>query len=88
MKTNYHNKNFALSLAFITRFNATRKWPIHWVVPRLPSGIVAYAFNLLCFCGQRLSKQLYAKSVVESSFALMKFMEVLMNVYFPYSFNC
>ena len=30
----------------------------------------------------------YANSVVESSFALMKFMEVLMNVYLPHSFNC
>ena len=27
-KTNFHDKNFALSLAFITRFTATRKWPI------------------------------------------------------------
>ena len=27
-------------------------------------------------------------SVIESSFALMKFMEVLMNVYLPYSYNC
>ena len=28
MKTNFHNKNFALSLAFIMSFTATRKWPI------------------------------------------------------------
>ena len=28
MKTNFHNKNFALSLAFIMRFKATRKWRI------------------------------------------------------------
>ena len=28
MKTNFHNKNFAVSLAFIMRFTATRKWPI------------------------------------------------------------
>ena len=28
MKTNFHNKNFALSFAFIMRFTATRKWPI------------------------------------------------------------
>ena len=27
-------------------------------------------------------------SVIESSFALMKFLEVLMYVYLPYSFNC
>ena len=30
----------------------------------------------------------HANSVTESSFALMKFMEVQMNVYLPYSFNC
>ena len=28
MKTNFHNKNFAFSLAFIMRFKATRKWSI------------------------------------------------------------
>ena len=28
MKTNFHNKNFALSLAFIMMSTATRKWPI------------------------------------------------------------
>ena len=28
MVTNFHNKNFALSLTFIMRFKATRKWPI------------------------------------------------------------
>ena len=27
-KTNFHMKSFALSLAFIMRFTATRKWPI------------------------------------------------------------
>ena len=27
-KTNFHMKSFVLSLAFITRFKATRKWPI------------------------------------------------------------
>ena len=26
MKTNFHNKNFALSLGFIIRFASTRKW--------------------------------------------------------------
>ena len=26
--TNFHMKSFALSLAFIVRFSATRKWPI------------------------------------------------------------
>ena len=28
MKTNFHNKNFGLSLAIKTRFKVTRKWPI------------------------------------------------------------
>ena len=28
MKTNFHNKNFALSLAFIMRFKTTQKWSI------------------------------------------------------------
>ena len=28
MKTNFRDKNFALSLAFIVRVKATRKWPI------------------------------------------------------------
>ena len=27
-KANFHMKSFALSLAFIVRFTATRKWPI------------------------------------------------------------
>ena len=26
---NFHMKSFALNLAFIMRFNATRKWPIY-----------------------------------------------------------
>ena len=34
MKTNFHDKNFGLSLAFIMRFKAARKWSIvhswHW----------------------------------------------------------
>ena len=29
METNFHNKNFALSLAFLMRFTVTRKWPIY-----------------------------------------------------------
>ena len=28
MKTNFHNKNYARSLAFVMRFKASRKWPI------------------------------------------------------------
>ena len=30
MKTNFHNEDFALSLAFIMRFTVTRKWPGAW----------------------------------------------------------
>ena len=29
-KTNFHMKSFALSLAFVMRLKATRKWPIWW----------------------------------------------------------
>ena len=32
MKTNFHNKNFALGLDFIVRPEATRKWPISMFV--------------------------------------------------------
>ena len=35
-----------------------------------------------------LNVNIYANSVLENSSALMKFMDVLMNVYLPYSFNC
>ena len=35
-----------------------------------------------------LNVNTYANSDIESSCALMKLMEVLMNVYSPYSFNC
>ena len=35
-----------------------------------------------------LNVNTYVNSVIESSFALMKSMKVLMNVYLPYSFNC
>ena len=36
----------------------------------------------------QLNFNTYANSKIESSFTLMKFMEVLMNVYLRYSFNC
>ena len=36
----------------------------------------------------QLNVNTYANSVIESSFTLMKFKEVLMNVYLRYSFNC
>ena len=32
MKTNFHNKNFVLSLALTMRFKATRKWPIICII--------------------------------------------------------
>ena len=35
MKSKFHNKNFAPSLAFIVRFKATRKWPIAMFVCQL-----------------------------------------------------
>ena len=35
MKNNFHNKNFALILAFISRFEATRKWSIINLQPKL-----------------------------------------------------
>ena len=31
-RTNFHMNSFALSLAFIMRFTATRKWPIDLIV--------------------------------------------------------
>ena len=31
-KTNFHMKSFALNLAFIMRFAAARKWPIHHTI--------------------------------------------------------
>ena len=37
-KTNFHMKGFALSLAFIMRFTATRKWPICVDLGNLQSG--------------------------------------------------
>ena len=36
----------------------------------------------------QLNVNSYANSIIESSLTLMKFMEVLMNVYLRYSFNC
>ena len=32
-KTNFHVKNFALSLAFIMRLTTTWNWPIGYVIP-------------------------------------------------------
>ena len=36
----------------------------------------------------QLNVNTYENSVIESSFTLMKFMEVVMNVYLRYIFNC
>ena len=41
-----------------------------------------------CFSVDASECNTYANSVIESTFTLMKFMEVLMNVYLRYSFNC
>ena len=41
----------------------------------------------LLFPLMQLNVNTYANSIIESSFTLMKFMEVLMNVYLRYSFN-
>ena len=41
MKTNFYNKNYSQSLAFIMRFQATWKWPIlNAPTSVLPSGDV------------------------------------------------
>ena len=46
MNENYfHNKNYALSLAFITRFKATQKWPI-----KLPLFSEQYAIYYVSSC--------------------------------------
>ena len=46
MKTNFHNKNFALSLAVIMRFKATLKWPIaSSCFPALGAGLRVFAAN-------------------------------------------
>ena len=52
-----------------------------YLLSRLSKGAIVHPLMLL-------NVNTYANSVIESSFALMKFMEVLMNVYLPYSFNC
>ena len=36
MKTNFQNKNFALSLAFIVRLKGTRSWPVEVLVTYSP----------------------------------------------------
>ena len=45
--------------------------------------VFAIVFQLM-----QLNVNTYANSVIESSFTLMKVMEVLMNIYLRYSFNC
>ena len=47
----------------------------------LSKGAIVHPFILL-------NVNTYANSVVESLFVLMKFIEVLINVYLPYGFNC
>ena len=45
-KTNFHMKSFALSLAFIARFTATRKWPIRLRVRSFARSIVCSLVRL------------------------------------------
>ena len=47
MKINFHNKNFALSLAFIMRFKATRKWPISY------KPLASLLCSILCWVSKR-----------------------------------
>ena len=47
----------------------------------LSKGAIVHPFILL-------NVNTYANSVIESLFVLMKFMEVLINEYLPYGFNC
>ena len=46
MKTNFHNKNFALILAFIIRLKATRKWSIEYGLDSTLSGDADYDLGL------------------------------------------
>ena len=46
MKTNFHNKNFALSLAFIMRFTAIWKWPI---------GVIWICFQHISWCNRSVT---------------------------------
>ena len=48
MKANFHNKNFALCLAFILRFKAIRKWPITSLV---------HLTVIICHANKSLPKQ-------------------------------
>ena len=50
MKTNFHNKNLALSLAVIISYKETRKWTIWWMLesPGLETGFGRYALVLRC----------------------------------------
>ena len=71
MKTNFHNKNFALNLAFM-RFKATRKWSIalKWP-PLVVSFINEFFFFIICVrdpvfiftsaCSLILASMYYAK---------------------------
>ena len=48
MKTNFHNKNFVLSLAFMMRFKATRKWSIIYVLNCFLSNCCKKTFFIPC----------------------------------------
>ena len=52
-----------------------------YLLPLIAEGAIVFPL-------MQLNVNTYANSIIESSFTLMKFMEVLMNVYLRYSFNC
>ena len=61
MKTNFHDKNFALSLTFIMRFKATRKWSIdpHQSAAMLSlGGIKLYVFTRQALARREFSARL------------------------------
>ena len=76
MKTNFHNKNLiALSLAFMTRFKATRKWPtgFAWVIL-----YIIMQLNLYDFTASAMQQTMNAKwGHIAFSF-LMKFVIIYM----------
>ena len=61
-----------------------------WPLCEIESIFVCLGFSqgVIVFPLMLLNVNTYANSLIETSFTLMKFMEVLMNVYLCYSFNC
>ena len=75
-----------------------RRWLSKYVIDFLLVLMIARDWKYICclwlsegaivFPLMQLNVTTYANSVIESSFTLIKFMDVLMNVYLRYSFNC